>query len=139
MRDEAALAARLLAQGRGIDRLSRPLTIVAFAAVMLAPLVQVPRGSLPVLALVGLAGLAQAWFARRVALDAALFASLAEGRPPASLEALDAALRGAGLLPAAKAGRPIAPRIAGARRLLRWQAVAFLLQVALVLASPMLA
>ena len=72
-----------------------------------------------------LAGLAETYLAIRVGFDAALFRRLGEhsGRPIS--RALDAALTRLGLLPAARAGRPLELRIAGAQRLfysrsLRW-------------------
>ena len=79
----------------------------------------------PVLLLVPLA-LAERFLAVRVALDARLFDRLATGSI-ASLDDLDAGLQQTLSVPAAKAGRPLAPRIAGARRLYRWQLLATVL------------
>jgi hypothetical protein len=60
-------------------------------------------------------GATEAILALRVGFDAALFRRLADAP---DLAAFDAAMMGLGLLPAAKAGRPIEARAAGARRLL---------------------
>lgn len=70
--------------------------------------------------------LAERYLALRLALDARLFARLADGTLP-GLGALDAGLAGALNVGAAKAGRPLATRIAGARRLHRWHIVVALL------------
>jgi len=85
----------------------------------------------PVMVLVPLA-LAERYLAVRVALDARLFDRLASGSV-ASLDDLDAGLRQTLSVPAAKAGRPLAPRIAGARRLYRWQLLATVLIVVLAI------
>jgi len=85
----------------------------------------------PVLLLVPLA-IAERFLAVRVALDARLFDRLATGSL-ASLDDLDAGLRQTLSVPAAKAGRPLAPRLAGARRLYRWQSVATALIVVLAI------
>ena len=85
----------------------------------------------PVLLLVPLA-VFERFLAVRVALDARLFDRLATGSF-ASLDALDAGLRQTLSVPAAKAGRPLAPRLAGARRLYRWQSVATALIVVLAI------
>lgn len=85
----------------------------------------------PVLLLVPLAVLERV-LAARVALDARLFDRLATGSL-ATLDDLDAGLRQTLAVPAAKAGRPLAPRLAGARRLYRWQTVATVLIVVLAI------
>jgi hypothetical protein len=113
----AAITADLLEQGAGPNALSRWLTVTAFAALAATAIV----GHFAILG-AGLtvaiaAGLAEAWLAVRVGFDAALFRRLATVAP----EEFDAAMLSAGLLPAAKAGRPIAARAAGARRLLALQ------------------
>lgn len=116
-----ATAAALLDTGQGIERLARPLTVLAFAG-LLAPLwMPVPVGSLLLLLAGAVAGLGGAYAGARAGLDAALFrrlAAMAQG--PAML---DDALVQLGMLPARKAGRPSVQRIAGARRLLRMQAL----------------
>jgi hypothetical protein len=138
-RDLAATGALLLAEARRIDRLSRPVTLLAVAALLLAPLLPTApsRGVVAVLALIVLLGLGQAFTALRVAFDARLFAALGEGRAPATLAALDAALTGLGLLDGAKAGRPLAPRLAGAMRLVRRQAALLLGQILACLAAAL--
>jgi hypothetical protein len=138
-----AAAASLLDQARVLDRLSRAITV---AALVLLLLVAVVPGSptawaFVVPALVVLLGLAETYCAMRVGFDAALFRRLAahagEGAP--DLAGLDAALVGLGLLPQAKAGRPVPDRIAGARRLLSRQAATLGVQVLAVLAGAALA
>lgn len=77
--------------------------------------------------------LAERYLALRLALDARLFARLADGTLP-DLGALDAGLMRALNVDAAKAGRPLVARIAGARRLHRWHmAVALLCALAAAL------
>lgn len=138
-RDLAAAGALLLAEARRIDRLSRPVTILAVAALLLAPLLPAApsRGAVALLALVALLGLGQALTALRVAFDARLFAALGDGRAPATLAALDGALTGLGLLPKAKAGRPLPLRLAGAMRLMRRQAALLLGQILACLAAAL--
>ncbi len=121
-----AAAAALLDTGQGIERLARPLTVLAFAG-LLAPLwMPVPMGSLLLLLAGAVAGLGGAYAGARAGLDAALFrrlAAMAQG--PAML---DDALMQLGMLPARKAGRPSVQRVAGARRLLRMQALLLAMQ-----------
>ena len=138
-RDLAATGALLLAEARRIDRLSRPVTILAAAVLLLVPLLPAApsRGVVAALVLVILLGLGQAFTALRVAFDARLFAALGEGRAPATLAALDAALTGLGLLDGAKAGRPLPLRLAGAMRLVRRQAALLLGQILACLAAAL--
>jgi hypothetical protein len=75
-----------------------------------------------------MAGLCEAFFAARVALDADLFGQIARG--DLDLERLDAAMDRLGLASPEKLARPLRPRIDGALRLLRLQAAWFLLQLA---------
>ena len=79
----------------------------------------------PIVLLVPLA-IAERYLAVRVALDARLFDRLAVGSL-ATLDDLDAGLKQVLSVPAAKAGRPLAPRIAGARRLHRLHTVTVVL------------
>lgn len=65
----------------------------------------------------------------RVTLDARLFDRLARG-DFGDLPALDAALQSLFSLPASKLGRPLMPRITGAKRLYRLQVAATLLLAA---------
>ena len=128
-----ATTAALLDMGRTIDRLSRPLTVLALAG-LLAPLtVPVPMAGMATLVLAGLAGLGAAYTGARVAFDAALFRELATGRGDLAL--LDGALLQLGLLPAHKAGRPLADRLAGAPRLLLRHALLLIVQAAALLAT----
>lgn len=107
--------------GRTIDGLSCPLTVLAFAGLLTPLVVPVPLASWLALLASGLAGLCAAYAGARVAFDAALFRSLAEGT--GDLAPLDGALLQLGLMPASKAGRPLHERLAGAQRLLRRQAL----------------
>ena len=94
----------------------------------------------PTILLIGtaaLAGLVELWFAGRVATDAALFRQLSVMAGGPEWTALDAALTGLGVLPMAKAGRPPARRIAGAFRLLRYQAAVLTVQFGLIVAGAM--
>jgi hypothetical protein len=82
--------------------------------------------AMPVLVL--LFGLAEFWFALRVALDADLFAAIGEGKLDAVK--LDDALQRLGFIKKAKAGRSMEERSRGALRLLKLQGLCLLLQVA---------
>ena len=124
-RSTLAVTVALLERGADLNRLSALLT----AAALLLPLF-VPQPVAFILLAAALAGVGELYFATRVGLDAALFVRL-EATP--DLAALDRGLAALGLLPPGKGGRPLAPRIAGARRLLIRQAIAFLLQVLLIL------
>lgn len=124
-RPTLAVTAALLERGADLNRLSALLT----ASTLLLPLFVPPPVAFILLA-AALAGVAELYFAARVGLDAALFRRLEENP---DLAALDQGLAALGLLPPGKGGRPLAPRIAGARRLLIRQAIAFLLQVLLIL------
>ncbi|HEY8873166.1 MAG TPA: hypothetical protein VIM52_09065 [Stellaceae bacterium] len=134
-RDLAAIAAALLDQGRRADALSRLVTVAALFALMLLPTIPGrPPLLLPaVLGPVALLGLGEAYLAMRVGFDAALFRRLAAPAEALDLGRLDEALLRLGLIPPAKTGRPIAERIAGARRLLQWQGLMLGLQAALIL------
>lgn len=136
-----SVAAALLDQGRVLDGVSRPLTVVALALLLVLPGMAVPPSAalIVVVALVALAGCAEAYFALRVAFDAALFRCLAESPARQDLAELDHALGTLGLVPTAKRGRPATERVAGARRLLTRQATMLLLQILLVLAGAVLA
>lgn len=124
-----ATVAALLGTGRSLDALSRGVTVAVVLALLLAP----TAGALLVPSL--LLGIAQVYVALRVAFDASLFAALAKGDAVPGLAEMDAALLALKLLPPEKAGRPALPRIAGARRLLRLQALVLALQVLAALAA----
>lgn len=102
------------------------LSLVAWLAVA-AALAGLATGGAPhpIVLLVPLA-VAERYLAVRVALDARLFDRLAVGSL-ATLDDLDAGLQQVLAVPAAKAGRPLAPRIAGARRLHRLHTVTVVL------------
>ncbi len=76
------------------------------------------------------AALAGSLMALRVGFDAALFRRLSVS---ADLAGFDAAMTGLALMPSGKAGRAMAARVAGARRLLVLQGACLLAQVALIL------
>jgi len=135
------VAAALLEQGHVLDGVSRPLTVVALALLLVLPgMAGSPSVAvIAVVALVALVGCAEAYFALRVAFDAALFRRLAEDAAGRDLANLDDALGALGLVSAAKRGRPATERVAGARRLLTRQATMLLLQILLVLAGAVLA
>ena len=136
-----ATASVLLDQGRAVDRLSRPLTVAALIGLLLVPSIRGAPATMlmTIMGLVALAGMAEAYLAIRVDIDAALFRQLAASTGAPDLTALDAALLRLRLLPQAKAGRPALERIAGARRLLHGQAAALIVQIALILAGAALA
>ena len=88
---------------------------------------------------VATAGIGEIYLAIRVDFDAALFRRLSDGEDRSAADGLDAALTHLGLLPAHKQGRPVEERVAGARRLFRWQMIAVGAQVLTVLAAGVLA
>lgn len=126
-----ACAAALLDQGRTVDRLSRPLTAAALIGMLVyAAAIGSPPFTLIASAIViALAGFAELYFAIRVSFDAALFRQLASAPAPPDFGEMDQSLTDLGLLPAAKRGRPLDVRIAGARQLMRLQILALLVQV----------
>lgn len=130
------IAASLLEQGGRIDALARGLTLAGVVGLVWFA-GQVPLGVLICLGALVVLGLYGLYLAIRVGLDAALFRHLADG----DMAGFDAAMMRQGLLPAAKAGRPVADRIAGARGLLRRQVTAlvgqlgFAIAIAVVLAA----
>jgi hypothetical protein len=131
------VAAAVLGQGLLINRLSRSLTIASLLGTFGLALLS-EHSRFAVILLIGaaaVAGLVELWFSGRVATDASLFGRLSAEVAGPDWEALDAALIGLGLLREAKAGRPAGPRIAGAFRLLRYQAAALIVQFAFVLAG----
>lgn len=132
------ITAALLAQGERLDALSRMLTAILLATLLLGA----GQGSpLTVTALiVGTgAGIVELYLAARVGLDAALFVHLGKDAADGRLDllAFDAAMTGHGLAPPGMSGRPIARRCRGARRLLVGQASALLIQVALALGAAL--
>jgi hypothetical protein len=118
------IAAELLAQGRALHLVSALVTAAALGLAAIGPASPVAQAAL-VISL--LAGAAETGLAVRTGFDAGLFGRLAAGL---DLADLDAGMRALGLMPARKTGRPVAARIAGAKRLLVWQAAVVLLQAA---------
>ena len=138
-RDLAAAAAALLDQGQRADHLSRLITAAAIVLLLLPSFLGPPPVLLTtILALVVLLGLVELYFAIRVGFDAALFHRWGAVPDGFDCARLDRALLRLGLMPEAKTGRPIAERIAGARRLLAWQGVTLAAQVLLVLVGAAL-
>lgn len=133
---QLALTAHLLQRGRQIERLSDGISLLALAF-GLAPLLVAarhPQLAAWLCALLLLLGLAQKYYAMRVALDAQLFASLSNdaGRLGSRTRALDQSLHELGLKPAGR-DRDWPARCRGALGLLRKQAVCFALQGLLAL------
>lgn len=120
----AAIAAAILRRGSMMHTASLLLLGVA-VVVGVAALADV--AFLIAACVIVVLGAVEFWLAARVALDADLFDAIAARR--ADLEAFDRAMRGLGLMPPAKAGRPIDARIRGALRLLKLQAATLGLQV----------
>jgi hypothetical protein len=133
--DLAAIAAALLDQGRRADGLSRLVTAAALIALMVWPAMpgRPPVLVQAILGVIALAGLGESYLASRVGFDVALFRRLVDRRDAFDLDRLDSALLRLDLIPPAKTGRPIAARVAGARRLLQWQGRLLGLQAALIL------
>lgn len=135
---QLALVAGLLRRGRSLDLLSGAVTLLALAC-GLAPLLGAPpslAGGL-LCGLLVMLGLAQKYWAVRVALDAELFSRLATDpeRLPQRSEQLDRALVDLGLQRQAAAGRDWHQRCRGALRLLRLQAAWLVAQLLLALAT----
>lgn len=135
---QLALVGGLLRRGRGLDLLSNTLTLLSLAY-GLAPLIGAPHsGASSILcSLLVMLGLAQKYWAIRVALDAELFARLADdaARLTASTAELDQALHSLGLQPTPTQPRDWSQRCQGALRLLRLQATWLLAQLLLALAT----
>ena len=133
--DERALCAvmaALLARGRLIHGLSLPFTLGALVAIVLLDRsLDIPRLGVMVLAISALAGLCETVFAARVAFDADMFQGLGAGE--LDLPTMDRALGRLRLAPAAKLGRSLDARLAGARRLLLLELAAFTAQFVLVM------
>lgn len=125
----------LLAQGRLIHLSSIALGAGAAAALLLAPGWRSMLGPAAIL----LAGLAETWMALRVGFDARCFRRLAEAAGGPDLAGFNSALRRLGLMPEGKAGRGMALRIAGARRLLTIQGLALVVQVVIALLAGLAA
>jgi hypothetical protein len=140
-RDLAAVTGALIAQGRRLHELSCTLTAAALIGLLLAA-AAFGQQSLPllaVLAAVAAAGLGECYLAVRTGFDAALLRRLADDDDGFDRDRLDAALLQLRLMPPGKAARPLAPRLAGARRLFRGQGLLLVLQVVLIVAAAAIA
>lgn len=133
---QLALTARLLERGRQIERLADAVTLLALAAGLTPLLIAVRHPHLTALlcAALLLLGLAQKYYAMRVALDAQLIASFSTdaGRLGSRTRGLDQALHELGLKAPGR-DRDWPARCRGALRLLRSQTLCFGLQVLLAL------
>lgn len=137
---QARLAAHWLALGSSIDIASLALTILAAAALLGLDFALVVHA---ILLLSVMAGLAEKFFALRVAFDQRIFCDwarrweMADGiSPVADLAAFDTALAAAGLRSADNPGsRPLHERIRGAIKLLTYQAALFIIQSLAILAA----
>ncbi|AVH36916.1 hypothetical protein AL532_11570 [Pseudomonas monteilii] len=131
------VVASLLGRGKQLERLSDGLTLLALAY-GLTPLLGLPLAPLAsVLCSVLLAlGMLHKYWAIRVAIDAELFAHLANSEDlAADTQALDHALFELKLKPQATDGRTWPARSQAALGLLRRQAVCLGLQLSLALAT----
>lgn len=133
------LAAHWLALGQGIDAASLAFTVLAAAALLW--LEAAPAVRLALVAVV-LAGLAEKFFALRVAFDRAIFSDWARRWEKTDaisaandLAAFDAALAAVGRCRGDPGGRCVEGRIRGAMKLLRRQAGLFIIQAAAILAA----
>ena len=110
--------------GAGLHRLSLPFTVAALLCALLAPL---PDASRLALLAAGLAGLAEALLALRLAFDRPILAGWAQdwhdasAQPDDDMAAFDSALATLGLAAPTHHSRPLADRVRGVRRLLTWQ------------------
>jgi len=142
---QLTLVAGLLRRGRGLDLLSNALTLLALAY-GLAPLLGSPpsAASAVVCGLLVMLGIAQKYWAIRVALDAELFARLAGDTARLAMHAtdLDQALHSLNLQPTDAAPRDWLQRSHAALRLLRlqttWLVAQLLLALVVILATPWL-
>ena len=135
MQADLMLVATLLRRGRSLDHFSSALSLVA-ALFGLAPWLGAPPSLMLALLCAALliSGLAEKYWALRVALDAELFQRLAEfgHQLDSQTHALDQALQNLGLQNAQQADRSWSLRAQGALGLLRKRALCLLLQVTVV-------
>lgn len=125
-----AAAADVLDQGQIVNRLSLAVTAIA-VGVLLLPVFPASGATVPTATVVALIGLAEIFLATRISLNAALLRRLAEDAAEDRLDvnAFDSALLALKLVPAGKAGQPIARRFVSTRRLIVWQGVALAIQM----------
>lgn len=132
------LVAILLRRGVALDHLSSVLTLLALL-IGLAPIFAIAIEPLALLTaiLTVLLGLAEKYWAQRVAIDAELFSVLASQVHDydTKVSDLDKALDELGLAPAPTTPRSLAERSCGALRLLRWQAICLGAQCLLTLTT----
>ncbi len=135
MQADLLLVAALLRRGRSLDHCSSALSLVA-VLFGLAPWLGAPPSLMLALLCAALliAGLAEKYWALRVALDAKLFQRLAEAgeQLDSQTHALDQALQNLGLQNAQQTGRSWSLRSQSALDLLRKQALCLLLQIVIV-------
>lgn len=139
------LMAIVLRRGAVIDHISSVLTLLALM-IGLAPLLGVAINPVVSVAAVVMLilGMAEKYWAQRVAIDEQLFSLLAARAADFddTVSQLDTALQRLGLAPAAVAPRSLESRSRGALRLLRWQSAFLgaqcLLTVAACIAAPWL-
>lgn len=135
MQADLLLVAALLRRGRSLDHFSSALSLVA-VLFGLAPWLGAPPSLILALlcAVLLIAGLAEKYWALRVALDAELFQGLAQAGEQLDNQtrALDQALQNLGLQNAQQVGRTWSLRAQGALDLLRKQALCLLLQIVIV-------
>lgn len=142
---QLVLVASLLRRGRNLDLLSTAVTLLALAYGLAALLgaAQSPATSL-LCGLLLMLGLAQKYWALRVALDAELFQRLADNSAELQqrTDDLDQALLTLGLQARSNAPRDYNQRCHGALRLLRlqaaWLVAQLLLALAIILVMPWL-
>ncbi len=135
MQADLLLVAALLRRGRSLDHFSSALSLVAVIFGLAPWLGAAPSLMLALLcAALLILGLAEKYWALRVALDAELFQRLAEAgeQLDSQTHALDQALQKLGLQNAQLAGRDWSLRAQGALGLLRKQALCLLLQSVIV-------
>lgn len=135
---QCQVVAILLRRGKAIDNAARVLTLIGLLTA-LAPWWGFRLNfwfSLAAILMV-LLGLAQQYWAARVAIDAELFSLLATKNHPTeeALAELDSALQQLSLAPITEHTRSLESRDRGALRLLRWQLICFSTQVILIVAA----
>ena len=135
MQADLLLVAALLRRGRSLDHCSSALSLVA-VVFGLAPWLGAPASLMLALICASLliTGLAEKYWALRVALDVELFQHLAESGEQLDCQthAMDQALQNLGLQNAQQAGRTWSLRSQGALGLLRKQALCLLIQIVIV-------
>lgn len=132
----ARIVAAALHRGAMIHQLSLAASMIAILVLICvaAGLFRLSLGIVWFAALL-IVGAVEFWLAARVRFDADLFDALA--RSDGDLAGFDKAMLALDLMPASKAGRPMAARAQGAMRLLRWQAAALVAQCALLLIAAL--